>query len=473
VLLEFAGLGKIPGARIVNFAGPGGPEGISGVSIDSRTAGEGSLFAALAGTRQDGHAFVAGAFDRGAAAALVSEAKLKDPALGLEALAKKRAKVLVAVPDTLRGLQDAARLYLEKFPGLLKIGITGSVGKTGVKEIAAAILGQETEVVYNRGNLNSETGLPLSVFEVRAHHQAGIFEMGMNRPGEIAELAGVLKPRIALITNVGSAHIGMIGSRTLIAKEKKNIFSHFSGAETALIPDDDDFRDLLAEGVRGTVKFYGPASFTEWEDVRDLGLEGSEIRWAGKWVRFRLPGKHNLKNALAAIALAREAGAGDDAIRRGLESVEPLFGRSEIVAGPVTVIRDCYNAGPESSAGALAFCDGLDWGGRKIYVLGSMLELGDHTQRAHEDLGRLLAASAAERVFLFGEEMAAAAEVLRRSGEKSFYHTGDMEELAAALGAYVRPGDLVLLKGSRGAALERLSGVLAGAEAQTAGKGVR
>jgi UDP-N-acetylmuramoyl-tripeptide--D-alanyl-D-alanine ligase len=473
VLLEFAELGKIPGARLVNFAGPACSGGVSGVSIDSRLAGEGGLFIALSGAKQDGHAFVEGAFDRGAAAALVSEAKLKDPALELEALAKKRGKILAAVPDTLRGLQDAARLYLKKFPRLLKIGITGSVGKTSVKEIAAAILGVEKNVVCNPGNLNSETGLPLSVFEVRSRHHAGIFEMGMNRAGEIEELARVVEPRIAIITCTGSAHIGILGSRALIAKEKKNIFSHFSGTETALIPGDDEFKDLLARGVRGTVKFYGPASFPEWEGVRDLGLGGSEILWAGEWVRFRLPGKHNLKNALAAIALAREAGAGGGAVRRGLESVKPLFGRSEIVDGPVTVIRDCYNASPESSAGALAFCDGLDWGGRKIYVMGSMLELGDHARKAHEDLGRLLAASGADKVFLFGEEMEAAAEVLGRAGGKHFYHTEIMKDLAGALETYVRPGDLVLLKGSRGNALEQLSGVLTGAGTETAGEGAR
>jgi UDP-N-acetylmuramoyl-tripeptide--D-alanyl-D-alanine ligase len=286
--------------------------------------------------------------------------------------------------------------------------------------------------------------------------------MGMNRRGEIEELARIVEPAVALITNTGSPHIGILGSRTMIAKEKKNIFSRFSGTERALIPEDDDFTDFLAEGIRGQVVFYGPASFPEWEGVRDLGLGGSEIRWAGEWVRFRLPGKHNLKNALAAAALAREAGAGGDAIRRGLESVKPLFGRSEVVEGPVSVIRDCYNASPESAAGALAFCDGLDWGGRKIYVMGSMLELGDHARKAHEDLGRLLAASGADKVFLFGEEMKTAAEALGRAGRKDFFHAGDMEDLAAALEKYVRPGDLVLLKGSRGNALERLSGLLAG-----------
>jgi UDP-N-acetylmuramoyl-tripeptide--D-alanyl-D-alanine ligase len=460
ILLELAELENIPGAKLLDFSG-GGVRGVSGVCIDSRLAGEGSLFVALPGARQDGHTFAQEAFDRGAAVVMVEEAKLQDSALGLEGLAKQRGRVLLVLPAALRGLQDAARLYLKKFPRLLKMAVSGSAGKSSVKEIAAAIIGREKETVYNPGNLNSETGLPLAVFEVRSHHEAGIFEMGMNRRGEIEELAAVLEPCVALITNIGSAHIGILGSREGIAKEKKNIFSRFSGTETALVPADDEFRDFLAEGVRGTVKFYGPSSFAEWEGVRDLGLGGSEIRWAGEWARFRLPGKHNLKNALAAIALAREAGASDVAIRQGLESVWPLFGRSEIVEGPVTVIRDCYNASPESTAEALAFCDSLDWPGRKIYVLASMLELGDHAGAAHEQIGRALAASAADRVFLLGEEMGAAAEVLRQAGTRDYSFAADMKELAGALEAYIRPGDLVLLKGSRGKALEGLSGLLA------------
>jgi UDP-N-acetylmuramoyl-tripeptide--D-alanyl-D-alanine ligase len=298
----------------------------------------------------------------------------------------------------------------------------------------------------------------------------GIFELGMNRAGEIGELARILEPHIALITNIGSAHIGILGSRGRIAEEKKNIFSRFSGTETALIPDDDGFKDFLAEGVNGKVRFYGAGSLGEWEGSRDLGLEGSEIRWAGEDIRFALPGKHNVKNALAATAIAREVPVGSGAIRRGLESVRPLFGRSEIIKGPVTVIRDCYNASPESTAGALDFCDGLDWEGRKIYVLGAMLELGENSLRAHEDAGRALAASRADMVFLFGKEMAAAAEILDRGGEKTCYYTENMGELAGALEAYVRSGDLVLLKGSRGNALEQLSGILTGApEAAFAG----
>lgn len=465
LLLDFRQAGAIPGARLLGFSGGRGsrhPQGFSSVCIDSRLAKEGSLFVALAGSSLDGHSFVEEAFCRGAAAAMIGEAQLQNPALGLEKAADKTGKVLLAVPDTLRGLQDAARLYLKQFPGLLKIGVTGSAGKTTTKEIAAAIIGREKKVVYNRGNLNSETGLPLAAFEVRSGHEVGIFEMGMNRPGEIEELARVLEPHIALITNIGSAHIGILGSRGMIAQEKKNIFSQFSGNETALIPDNDEFRGFLAQGLRGKIIFYGKTVFKEWGGDRLLGLEGSEILWAGKPVRFRLPGKHNLKNALAAVALAREVPVSDEAIRGGLESVKPLFGRSEIIEGPVTVIRDCYNASPESTGEALDFCDNLDWKGRKIYVLGSMLELGENSREAHEQIGRLLTGSGADMIFLFGLEMAAAAEYMARAGGKPFFHTGDRDELSRILGRYTCPGDLVLLKGSRGNALEHLSEVLAG-----------
>lgn len=476
ILLYFTELADLPGAGLRFFRSGGSPPpGVSSVHIDSRQVRGGGLFVALAGARQDGHCFVEAAFKQGAAAAMVEEAKLPDPALGLPGLAEKMGKTLVTVPHTLRGLQDAARCYLKKFPGLLKIGITGSSGKTTTKEIAAAMIGAEKTVLSNPGNLNSETGLPLAVFDVRPGHEVGVFEMGMNRAGEIGELARILEPHIALITNIGSAHIGIFGSRALIAKEKKEIFSQFRGNGVALIPGDDEFKDFLAWGVKGRVSFYGAGSFKEWEGVRDLGLEGSEIRWAGEGVRFRLPGKHNVKDALAAAAIAREVPVGNAAIRKGLESARPLFGRSEIIRGRFTVIRDCYNASPESSAGALEFCDGLDWGGRKIYVLGAMLELGENSREAHEALGRALAASRADMVFLFGEEAEAAAEALGRAGGKAWYHTGNMEDLAGALEAYLRPGDLVLLKGSRGNALERLTGVLAGPPEKSAvfaGEGV-
>jgi UDP-N-acetylmuramoyl-tripeptide--D-alanyl-D-alanine ligase len=401
-------------------------------------------------------------------------------ALNLGMTAEKWGKVLVVVKDTLRGLQDAAAFYLGKFPRLLRVSITGSTGKTTTKEIAAAMIGIERKTVTNAGNLNSETGLPLSIFNVREEHEVGIFEAGMNRRGEIGELAQVLKPHIALITNIGSAHIGILGARTLIAEEKKDIFSCFTGTETALIPAGDEYTDFLARDVRGKVFFYGPEEFPELGEVRDLGLEGAEINWDGEKVRFGLPGRFNLKNVLAAAAIARTIPVSSASIRRGLESMKPIFGRGEILKGKTTVIRDCYNSNPESLEAALEFCDNLSWPGRRLYVIGAMFELGQEAEGAHRNMGRILSDSIAEKIFLYGAETEAAAAVLA-SREIPFFYTDSMEDLRRVLEDYIRPGDLVLLKGSRGCALEQLTPALlgtgeasgAGFEGCPAGEGAR
>jgi UDP-N-acetylmuramoyl-tripeptide--D-alanyl-D-alanine ligase len=470
--MSFSSLSKALGAAL--FAGEGKQgegknEGFSSVSIDSRTVRPGALFVALRGNALDGHKFVDAAFGAGASAAMVGVSALQNPAFGLTGLAQKWNRVLIAVEDTLKALQNAAGAYLRQFSNLLRIGITGSSGKTTTKEIASAIIGQEKSVIMNKGNLNSETGLPLSVFEVRPHHQVGIFEAGMNKPGEIADLAAVLDPNLALITNIGSAHIGIFGSRQAIAEEKKKIFSCFSGVNTALIPENDDYRDFLAKDINGRVVFYGPSSLGALGahgplgEFRDMGLHGTEIVWEGESARFGLPGRFNLANALAATALALELGISAGSVRRGIESVKPLFGRGEILYGRTTVIRDCYNSNPESVEEALDFCDSLEWPGRRIYVMGSMLELGDASEKAHADLGKRLALCKAGIVFLFGEEIQAAAETMKKeAADLLSLYTKDRDELSRALDSSVKSGDLVLLKGSRGCELETLTAMLLG-----------
>jgi UDP-N-acetylmuramoyl-tripeptide--D-alanyl-D-alanine ligase len=217
ILMRFDAARQALGGRFLDFRRNAAADGgFVSVHIDSREVAPGGLFVALAGSVQDGSRFVGSAFKTGAVAALVPERALEDPALALAENARSAGAVLFAIPDTLRGLQDLAAAYLARFPGLTKVGITGSSGKTTTRLIAAAIAGQEKQVAASPGNFNSETGLPLAVFNVRAHHEVGIFEMGMNRRGEIGELARVLKPAIALVTNIGTAHIGLIGSKAAI-----------------------------------------------------------------------------------------------------------------------------------------------------------------------------------------------------------------------------------------------------------------
>jgi UDP-N-acetylmuramoyl-tripeptide--D-alanyl-D-alanine ligase len=441
-------------------------EGFSAVTVDSRSLERNALFVALKGERADGHMFAEGAFKAGAAGARVRKEDVYKYAL-IEA-ARNEGCALLMVDETVSALQRLAKAHLDKFPGLLRIGITGSSGKTTTKEIAAAIIGREKRIVYNAGNLNSDIGLPLSVFKVRAEHEAGIFELGMNRPGEIAEITGVLRPVYALITNVGTAHIGIIGTKEKIAQEKKAVFSFFTGTgtgtetviETAFIPAASEFAPFLARGVRGNVCWYGRES-AGLENVRDCGIFGWELRVDGVKAAFPLPGAHNLENAAAAVAIARVLGISDASIAAGLSAVKTLAGRGEIVAVKmgghrVTVVNDCYNANPDSMEKALAFFDRTAWtGGRKIVVAGEMLELGSSGAEEHEKLfARLNGMHADKKYFFQVSDFATVFADGLPGGEIAVYN--DRERLKAALDGDAQEGDLVLLKGSRGCALEKI-----------------
>jgi UDP-N-acetylmuramoyl-tripeptide--D-alanyl-D-alanine ligase len=436
-----------------------GPPGASfaAAATDSRKVGQGDLFVALPGERVDGHDYAAQALAAGASCLLVAEARWSalEPSMG-RALAEGPAAVLV-VSEVLPAFQALARARRRLVPSMKRIGITGSSGKTTTKEIAAGIFAQGRRVAMNPGNLNSDIGLSQSMFGIGTDAEIGVFEMGMNRRGEMDELAGVYEPEIALITNVGTAHIGILGTRNAIAAEKKAIFSRFDGSQVGFVNEDDDYNAFLKEGVRGEVRDFGPRSTKGFRGARDLGLDGFAVDWEGLQVRFPLVGMHNLANAIAAAALAECVGTPPREIAAGLETARPLFGRSEILRGDVTIIRDCYNANPDSAEAAIEFCDALEWRGRRVYVFGSMLELGAESAEAHRRVGSACASSRADALFFFGEEMRQAFEAARERsfGGLSVFET-DFDRLGASLKAYVKSGDLVLLKASRGMALERL-----------------
>lgn len=441
--------------------------GFSSVVTDSRNVLPGSLFVPLMGEKQDGHAYIAKALESGASVVFVDSLHGDGSASLFCSLGKQYGASFIVVENTLHALQDAARHYVSLFPRLVKIGITGSSGKTTTKEIVASIFSRKYSVVMNEGNLNSETGLPLSVFKIRNNHEVGIFEMGMNRREEIREIARVLSPSLALITNIGTAHIGILGTQRAIAEEKKSIFAFFDDTCTGFVPEDDDWRDFLSDVRSGVIKTFGLKTTEGFSGADDLGIDGTLIHYEGRDIRFGLPGPYNLKNALGALALARHAGFSPDEIKRGLEAVKPLFGRAEIFRGEKTVMLDCYNANPDSMESALDFCRSIKWGGKKLYVLASMLELGAESAEAHRVICRLAARSGADRVFLFGDEMVDAGRSVEWDGvEVGFYST--IEDLSLALSGAARAGDFVFIKGSRGMALERLCpalGVTNGSEA--------
>jgi len=444
-------LDAVGGVCLCNYSAR---NGFSSVATDSRNVLPGSLFVPLIGEFQDGHAYITKALENGASVVFIDSAHGNGSTGLFCSLARQYRSCIIMVENTLRALQDAARRYVGFFPALLKIGITGSSGKTTTKEIVAAIFARKYRVVMNEGNLNSETGLPLSVFKIRKEHEAGIFELGMNRRGEIAEIARVLSPSLALITNIGTAHIGILGTQGAIAEEKKAIFSFFDDTCTGFIPEHDPWRDFLGDIPAGTIRLFGKTATGEFGGSENLGIDGTLIRYAGLEIRFPLPGTYNLENALGAITLARQAGISPLLIKQGIEAVKPLFGRAEVIRGDVTVIMDCYNANPDSMESALEFCSSLEWKGRKFFVLGSMLELGGESAVAHQTVCLQAARSGAHAVFLFGDEMVAAGRnVTWNATDIRFF--SDLGTLGDTLRTTVLAGDLVFVKGSRGMTLER------------------
>ncbi len=434
----------------------------STATLDSRKAGFGSLFVAFRGDRADGHDFAQAALGSGSRVLLLErEAFAARPGIA-EALGARSAAALL-VPSSLPAFQALARAKRRRHPSLIRVGITGSSGKTTTKEIVASMLSRAGKVAMNPGNLNSDQGLALSLFGIEGDEKFGVFEMGMNRRGEMDELASMYEPDYGLITNIGTAHIGILGSRQAIAEEKKRIFSRFDGRQVGLLREDEEFGAFLSEGVRGEIVTYGIRSTAGFAGAEDLGLDGWAIDWEGLHFRFPLVGRHNLDNALAALSLSARMGIRAEEAAAGLEAVRPLFGRSEILRGPVTVLRDCYNANPESVEAAMGFCDELSWKGRRLYVLGSMLELGVDSSSEHRRIGAAAARSKADGLCFFGEESRAGWEAARAAGFGGFLaYEDDIASLGRTMASWLREGDLVLLKASRGMALERVMDAIRG-----------
>ena len=438
------------------------------VATDSRNVKENSLFVPLVGEKQDGHIYIHQAVKNGARVIFAGSLWVKENGEDLAKLAEKDVWV-IAVDNTLKALQEAAGRYVEKFPDLKKVAITGSSGKTTTKEIAVSVFSEKYNVVYTQGNLNSETGLPLSVFNIRQEHEAGIFEMGMNRKGEMDEIASVLKPQFVLITNIGTAHIGILGSRENIAVEKKSACNYFDGKGKVFINADDDFADFLSRDIKGSAVFYSD-KMEGISDIEDLGLCGTSFKLGNTKIRFPLYGKYNFYDALGVIALAKDFAFTDEEIKNGIEKVKPLFGRAEVKNAATkdgkkyTLILDCYNANPDSMSEAINFCSSLKISGKKYFVLGDMKELGDDSVKEHRMLGKKINSTDIACAFLFGSEMSSAFSELQSVQAKYYTDTSDLSLDSAVnfLKDVLSDGDLLLIKGSRSMCLERLADKLKG-----------
>ena len=430
------------------------------VALDSRQVRRGSLFVALTGERVDGHDFVGAAFEAGAWVALVASDRW--PAGHGQGGAVRG--VVIAVANTTLALQQLASVHRSRQPAT-RLAITGSNGKTTLRHILATVLSERWTTYEPERNLNSDVGLPLAVLGIAPGHRMAVLEAGINYPGEMDQIGAVIRPDMAIITNVGSAHVGKLGTRERIVVEKSRLFLYVRPGGSLVVPEDNDEIGKAAEaaavGVRGNVVQFGPRTTPGYGGSESLGLDGSHIHWEGLPIHFPLFGSHNIPAVLAAITIAQALGMEPHEIKAGLERVTAMPGRSEVIDGKITILNDAYNANPESMAAALEFFANLAGEGRLVAVLGSMLELGDHSECAHRDLGRRAADAGLDVVFFFGAETEPAAKELadRGFGGPSLW-TDDYDLLAERVAGEARPGDRVLLKGSRGVALERLVPVL-------------
>jgi UDP-N-acetylmuramoyl-tripeptide--D-alanyl-D-alanine ligase len=448
-------------------------------SIDSRTIQSGQVFIALCGPNADGHDYLAQALQKEACGFIVKDieriSKLETRNSKLEIRNPKseiqHAPFVLQVDDTLQALQSIARTCRQKH-SIPLAGITGSNGKTTVKDMAAAILETRCHVLKSQKSFNNPIGLPLTLANMAEHHEIAVLEMGMNAPGEIRQLAEIAKPDVGAITNIAPAHLEFFDSLEAIMRAKLELIEALPAHGTAVLNTDDQLFEQMLEKTHCAVVPFGtrsakqsrdyplifPENLVVTRDARysfDLNTPGGMIP-----VHLPLPGYHNVLNALAATAVAWALHHSElDAIKEGLEHFQPSPMRMQVTKHhDITFINDAYNANPTSMASALRTLKFLPCSGKKIAVLGDMLELGQISQSAHYDVGKLAAEVPVEQLFLLGEyakDISQGAQAMRMS-EANIFIGESHEQIAYELAQYIKSQDVILFKASRGVAMEKV-----------------
>jgi UDP-N-acetylmuramoyl-tripeptide--D-alanyl-D-alanine ligase len=436
----------------------GRPEAqIEAISTDTRRLSRGAMYWALKGERFDGAAFVADALSAGACGAVVAEASLPHPDAW-----RGRDAAIVAVADPLRALQDAAAAYRARF-SIPLVGVTGSNGKTTTKEMAAAILARRGDVLKTRGNLNNHIGVPLTLFGLSPAHHAAVVELGINHHGEMTRLCEIARPTVGVITNVGHAHLEGFGGIEGVARAKGELFASLPRDGMALLNADDPRVFALRTHLRCASLTFGFGHADVQGRVVDESARSGlrvDIRYAGSTVPCLIPvvGRHNASNALAAAAVAVALGADLDAIRGGLESFRPASMRSEFVSTPagIDVFNDAYNANPSSMEQALDTVARLRGSGRVWAVLGEMRELGETSEALHRDVGRAAARARLDGLVAVGPAARWLADEAVKAGMpgRAIVWVETAAEALPVITTWSRPGDLILVKGSRRVGLE-------------------
>ncbi|MFM6985271.1 MAG: UDP-N-acetylmuramoyl-tripeptide--D-alanyl-D-alanine ligase [Hydrogenophaga sp.] len=429
------------------------------VHTDTRSLQPGDLFVALAGERFDAHDFLPQARAAGAVAALARTGLAEAGLPGVE------------VPDTRRALAELARRWREQF-NLPLIAVTGSNGKTTVTQMVASILRAAVGDAAHatQGNLNNDIGVPLTLLRLHAGHRLSVVELGMNHPGEIAAIAALAQPTVALVNNAQREHQEFMGTVEAVARENGQVIAALRAGGTAVFPSDDDHSAIWRELAQG----HPVLTFSDTDpgaDVRALSAQWADgawtLRWTSPWgeqtCRLRIAGRHNVRNALAAAACALAAGVSLADIGRGLDAFEPVGGRSRALAvalpdRTLTLIDDSYNANPDSVVAAIRVLAELP--APRWLVLGDMGEVGEQGLAFHLEVLRQARASGIESVHCAGDWMGLACAALRRAGEPQPIHWSDVPALAQHLHAQALtaqpPVRSVLVKGSRFMRMERV-----------------
>ncbi|MBV8226718.1 MAG: UDP-N-acetylmuramoyl-tripeptide--D-alanyl-D-alanine ligase [Verrucomicrobia bacterium] len=422
---------------------------VTGVGTDSRSIRPGDLFVALRGDVFDGHIFLSAAKLCGATGALVSEV-----ASQLSGFAQ------IKVPDTLAALQRLARLYRKEL-SLTAVGVTGSSGKTSTKEMIASVLAERFSVVRTIGNFNNHIGLPLTVLSAGSADDVGVFEMGMNHAGELLPLCEIAQPNAAVITNIGAAHIGHLGTREAIAAEKAVVAESVPADGFVVLNANDDFSDWIAGRCKARVVRAG----LNRGDVRardiNQGLDGTRFSlFAGaQRAHVQLPahGEHMVANACLAAAVGIELGLNLEQCAAGLAKSAIPGNRLRLKRiGQVIVLNDAYNANPDSMVAALKTASQVGGKRRRIAALGRMAELGRESEAAHRRVGQAVAEFRFDYLVTVGNEARLIAEAANSAGLTSATQAETHEQAVEALLSYLKPEDILLVKGSFASAMDRV-----------------
>lgn len=433
------------GGRLVN----GQEQEVTGISIDTRTLQPGDLYVAIRGRRLDGHQFCQQAVERGAVGVVVeTEAAVPDQVLA------------VVVANTTAALARIASLHRDRLSARV-IAVTGSNGKTTTKELLAAILGRRFRTLKPEASFNNDIGVPLTVLRMSRETEVAIFEIEMNELGGTARLAAICRPEIGVITNIGDTHLEFMKNRQGVAQEKAELLAALPENGVAVVNADDPAvmaisraRPELAQisfGLENRATVFAT-------DVRDDGIVGSRFRLQGEHeVVLPIPGRHNILNCLAACAAATAVGMEFDEMPAAIASFVPPPMRLRVLKlGPVTLIEDCYNANPQSMAAALEVLGRAGPIERRIAFLGDMLELGEDSALFHERLGSLVAGFV-NRLVLVGPDGEFTARGARAAGLETIVRFNSSAEARGAVFDLVKPGDTILVKGSRAMAMELVS----------------